>query len=71
VLRHRAHDIVAGVEALGNLGRRMVAWLVLVAAAALLVRILWGVVAGFLHAVLVLVALVVAITALMWARRRV
>jgi hypothetical protein len=59
------------VQALGNLGRRLVAWLIIAVAAVLLLKILWGIVAGFLHAILLAVALVVVLGALFWALRRV
>jgi len=71
VFGHRAHDIVGGVEALGNLGRRLVAWLVLAVVAVIVVKILVGILAGFVQTVVLIAALLVLGVAALWALRRI
>ena len=58
------------MEALGNLGRRLLAWIVLAVAAIILLKILFGIVAGFVQAIVLTIALVVAGLALIWALNR-
>jgi hypothetical protein len=58
------------MEALGNLGRRLLAWIVLAVAAIILLKIVFGIVAGFVQAVVLTIALVVAGFALIWALNR-
>ena len=59
------------MEALGNLGRRLVAWLVLAVVAVLLLKIVFGIIAGFVQTVLLVAALAMACVALVWALNRI
>ncbi len=59
------------MEALGNLGRRVVAWLVLGIVAIVLLKIAFGIIAGFVQTVLLVGVLVMACIALVWALNRV
>ena len=58
------------MEALGTLGRRLLAWAVLALAAVIVLRLLLGVVAGILQTVMFVVLLLVVGAALLWALRR-
>jgi hypothetical protein len=59
------------MEALGNLGRRAVAWLVLGIVAIVLLKIVFGIIAGFVQTVLLVGVLLMACVALVWALNRV
>jgi len=59
------------MKALGNLGRRVVAWLVLGVVAVVLLNIVFGIVAGFVQTVLLVGVLLMACIALVWALNRV
>ena len=59
------------MEALGNLGRRAAAWLVLGIVAVVLLKIVFGIIAGFVQTVLLVGVLLVACVALLWALNRV
>jgi hypothetical protein len=59
------------MEALGNIGRRMVAWLVLGIVAIVLLKIVFGIIAGFVQTVLLVGVLLMACVALVWALNRV
>ncbi len=59
------------MEALGNLGRRVVAWLVLGIVAVVLLKIAFGIIAGFVQTVLLVGVLIMACIALVWALNRV
>ncbi len=59
------------MEALGNLGRRVVAWLVLGVVAVVLLKIVFGIIAGFVQTVLLVGVLLMACIALLWALNRV
>ena len=56
--------------ALGTLGRKLVAWVVLALVAVVLLKIAVGIVAGLVMTVLTIGALVVAGIAVLWAVRR-
>jgi hypothetical protein len=58
------------MEALGNLGRRVVAWLVLGIVAIVLLKIVFGIIAGFVQTVLLVGVLIMACIALVWALNR-
>ena len=57
------------MEALGAFGRRMLAWLIIVIAVLLVLKIAAGVVIGFAHFVLTVVILVAIGAAVLWALR--
>ena len=57
-------------SALGTLGRKLVAWVVLALVAVVLIKIAVGIVAGLVMTVLTIGALVVAGIAVLWAVRR-
>jgi hypothetical protein len=59
------------MEALGTLGRRIVAWLVLGVVAVVLLKIVFGIIAGFVQTVLLVGVLLMACVALLWALNRV
>jgi hypothetical protein len=54
----------------GNLGRRVLAWVVLIVAAAIVIKIAFGAVIGILTFLLTVAAVIVAIGAIFWALRR-
>jgi hypothetical protein len=56
--------------ALGTLGRKLVAWVVLALVAVVLLKLAVGIVAGLVMTVLTIGALVVAGIAVLWAVRR-
>jgi hypothetical protein len=55
---------------LGTLGRRLVAWLVLIVVAIIALKIAVGLIAGLVMTVLTIAAIVVLGAAVMWAVRR-
>ena len=57
-------------SAFGTLGRRLVAWVVLIAVAIIALKVLFGIVAGLVMAVLWSVLLVGLAVAVIWAVRR-
>jgi hypothetical protein len=59
------------MEALGNLGRRVVAWLVLGVVAVVLLKIVFGIIAGFVQTVVLVGVLLMGCIALVWALNRV
>jgi hypothetical protein len=59
------------MEALGNLGRRLVAYVVLLAVVVLAFKLVVGVLAGFAQAIVGLVTLLVIVVALVWAVRHI
>ena len=58
-------------SALGNLGKRVIAWIVIAAVAILAVKLIIGAVFGFITMILTLALIVAAIVAVMWALRHV
>ena len=56
-------------ERLSGLGRRLVAYVVMIVAVIVLLRILVGGLIGFFHMLVVIAILVFAIYAFLWARR--
>jgi hypothetical protein len=58
-------------NAFGALGRRLVAWVVLIAVALVALKIVFGIVAGLVMAVLWSVLLVGLAVAVIWAVRRI
>jgi hypothetical protein len=58
-------------SAFGTLGRRLVAWIVLIALAVLALKIVVGIVAGLVSAVLWTAVLVAVAVAVVWAVRHV
>ncbi len=59
------------MEALGNLGRRVLAWLVLAVAAVILLKVVFSIIAGFVQTVLLVGVLLAACVAVVWALNRV
>jgi hypothetical protein len=57
-------------SALGTLGRRLVAWVVLAFAAVVLLKIAVGIVTGLVMTVLTIAAVIAVGFALLWAVRR-
>jgi hypothetical protein len=58
-------------SALGNLGRRVLAWIVILAAAVLLIKLIFGAVVGFVTMIFTLALIAVAIVAVLWALRHI
>ncbi len=58
------------MEALGNLGRRLLAWLLLAVAAVVLLKIVFGIIAGFVQTVLLVGVLIAACIGILWALNR-
>jgi hypothetical protein len=58
-------------SALGNLGRRILAWLVIAAVAVLAIKLIVGAVFGFITMILTLALIAVAIVGVMWALRHI
>jgi hypothetical protein len=56
-------------ERLSGLGRRLIAYAVIVVAVVILLRVVLGTVLGFLHMLVLAAAVVFAIYALFWAQR--
>jgi hypothetical protein len=56
-------------SALGNLGRRVIAWIVVAAVAILAIKLIIGAVFGFITMILTLALIAVAIVGVMWAVR--
>lgn len=56
-------------SALGNLGRRILAWIVLAAVAVLAIKLIVGAVFGFITMILTLALIAVAIFGVLWAVR--
>jgi hypothetical protein len=52
-----------------GLGRRLVAYLIMVVAAIIILRLVFGAVIGFLHMLILIAVFVFAIYAFFWARR--
>jgi hypothetical protein len=57
------------MEALGTLGRRLIAWLILVVAVLVVLKLVAGVVLGFVHFVLWVAILGVVGFGVLWALR--
>ena len=57
-------------SALGNLGKRVIAWIVIAAVAILALKLVIGAVFGFITMILTLALIAVAIVAVTWALRR-
>jgi hypothetical protein len=55
---------------LGSIARKTLAWLVLIAAAVIVVKVAIGLVVGLLHTLLLVVLLVVVGFGVVWALRR-
>jgi hypothetical protein len=56
-------------SALGNLGKRIIAWLVVAAVAILAIKLIIGAVFGFITMILTLALIAVAIVGVLWALR--
>jgi hypothetical protein len=56
-------------SALGTLGRRVIAWVVLLFVAVIAIKIAIGIVAGLVQAVVLLALGVVAVVGVLWALR--
>ena len=59
-----------GSSAVGTLGKRVVAWLVVAAVAVIALKLIIGAVMGFVTFLLTIVAVVACIAAVVWALRR-
>jgi hypothetical protein len=53
----------------GSLARRVLAWVILVAAAVILLKVAVGIVIGLFHAILIIVLLAVLGACVLWALR--
>jgi hypothetical protein len=53
----------------GSLGSRVVAWIIVLAIAVLAIKVVFGIVAGFVMALLWAAALVLVVMAALWALR--
>ena len=58
-------------SALGNLGRRVIAWIVIAAVAILAIKLIIGAVFGFITMILTLALIAAAIVGVMWALRHI
>jgi hypothetical protein len=56
-------------SALGNLGKRILAWLLIAAVAILAIKLIIGAVFGFITMILTLALIAVAIVGVLWALR--
>ena len=56
-------------SALGTLGRRLLAWIVIAAVAILAIKLIIGTVVGFITMIFTLALIAAAIVAVMWAVR--
>lgn len=56
-------------SALGNFGRRVIAWIVVAAVAILAIKLIIGAVFGFITMIFTLALIAAAIVAVMWAVR--
>ena len=56
-------------SALGNLGRRVLAWIVIAAVAVLAIKLIVGAVFGFITMILTLALIAVAVVGVLWAVR--
>lgn len=56
-------------ERLGSLGRRLVAYAVMIVAVVVLLRIVLGAVVGFIHMLILVAVAVFAVYAFFWAQR--
>ena len=59
-----------GSSAVGTLGKRVVAWLVIAAVAVIALKLVIGAVMGFVTFLLTIVLVVAGIAAVVWALRR-
>jgi hypothetical protein len=57
-------------SALGTLGKRVVAWIVIAAVAVLAIKLIVGAIFGFVTMIFTLVLIAAAIMAVLWAVRR-
>lgn len=57
-------------SALGNLGKRVVAWIVIAAVAILAIKLIIGAVFGFVTMIFTLALIAVAIVGVLWALRQ-
>ena len=58
-------------SALGNLGKRVIAWIVIAAVAILAVKLIIGAVFGFITMIFTLALIAAAIVAVLWAMRHI
>jgi hypothetical protein len=56
-------------NSLGNLGKRVIAWIVIAAVAILAIKLILGAVFGFITFVFTLALIAVAVVGVMWALR--
>lgn len=56
-------------SALGNLGRRILAWIIVAAVAVLAIKLIVGAVFGFITMIITLAVIAVAIVGVLWAVR--
>jgi hypothetical protein len=56
-------------SAIGSLARRVVAWVILVAAAVILIKVAVGIVLSFVHAIIIIALLAVLGVGVLWALR--
>jgi hypothetical protein len=57
-------------SALGNLGRRVLAWIIVIAVAVLAIKLIVGAVFGFFTMIVTLALIAAAIVGVMWALRQ-
>jgi hypothetical protein len=58
-------------SALGNLGKRVIAWILIAAVAILAIKLIIGAVFGFITMILTLALIAVAIVGVLWALRHI
>jgi hypothetical protein len=56
--------------AIATIGRKVLAWVVLIGAGLLVVKIVGGIVLGLVYTVLTVVAVIAAVVAVIWAAKR-
>jgi hypothetical protein len=56
-------------SALGNLGRRILAWIIVAAVAVLAIKLIVGAVFGFITMIITLAVIAAAIVGVLWAMR--
>jgi hypothetical protein len=58
-------------SALGNLGKRVLAWIVIAAVVVLAIKLIFGAVVGFITMIFTLALIAVAVVGVIWALRHI
>ena len=61
----------SGSSALGNLGRRVLAWIVIAAVVVLAIKLIFGAVVGLITMLFTLALIAVAVVGVIWALRHI